>query len=403
MDIDFQDCARQLLDAPSPSLPKPASARGRLSKEEQAQLDAMLWAGIDAADPVATKRALEEGANPKRKRNGYPPFWIAVQANRYDIAQILLDAGADPHARGRSNQSVSGAIAPRNDPKEAERLLEMIKTPTGWESNDFLMSKAHLLLEWWLQKSDRAPTPVNSRWSGRNMNMWIIAALDGPGYIMARLNEKWKLDPTKYCDLTRLWGASMAREAWNEIAKRDDVALAKRALAHGWGPPFPADFTKEDLADKEVSNVWALDTGWMFFHKRSLNLFSWWMSVDALARHFERTALANLDILAEVLSDIPSIELAHKLGLGQFLHRTDEQGNLLAHYLFRSPKLSKKMITWWHANHPEQMHAKNHMGQTPLDQDHANPTMAKMLAHAKGHYLQLASPKAEGQAKARRL
>lgn len=59
-----------------------------------------LWRAVDAGDPAAVERALEDGADLERRgAEGRTPLVAATKGNRVRIARLLLDAGADPNAK----------------------------------------------------------------------------------------------------------------------------------------------------------------------------------------------------------------------------------------------------------------------------------------------------------------
>lgn len=69
------------------------------------RLNHQLIAAIGAGDIRAVRRALKAGANPNTSSNGYPLLTVAAVSRANDIAQALLDAGADVEARDNSGMT----------------------------------------------------------------------------------------------------------------------------------------------------------------------------------------------------------------------------------------------------------------------------------------------------------
>ena len=112
-----------LLDLPVPkSVPRMA---GKLTREEKEYITRAMWAALDGGDLPALERALVDGASATHRRGGRQPLWEAVFRQQWEAAELLLAHGAGVNDKTASGQSLWGAIAMRDNPKEAARLLKM--------------------------------------------------------------------------------------------------------------------------------------------------------------------------------------------------------------------------------------------------------------------------------------
>ena len=63
-------------------------------------LNGKLWKAVDGGDGTAIQALKDEGANVNALRNGVSPLMFAVQSGQRELCEALLNAGADPNARG---------------------------------------------------------------------------------------------------------------------------------------------------------------------------------------------------------------------------------------------------------------------------------------------------------------
>lgn len=376
-----------LMDS-SPTTPRAKPKADRRTKEEQVELNQRMWAAVDQGDCLALEEALVDGAAVMKYRNGYPALWMAVQASRYDVAKILIGHGAQVKAAGKAGQNVWTAIASRNNPEEAEQLKALVGTSSFASPNDFLSNRSYRLLLWWLRDdpANKAPKPSQFRSAGPNNQMWVMAALHGPQELLPLINQQWGVNEKDPISLTKIWDVSMARVVWEEIARRDNVALGKRALAHGWGPPPPGSYGLEDKRSSDVTPLWGQPLGWYFISKKAWNLLDWWMSIPHLAEQMRTSAKGHpQDTAWHLVLDFPTFERVMALGVD--LDAKDAKGNLLAHYLFDGAQLSQLIIDWWIVHRPMDLECKNQDGHTPITLPKGKKTKEAMQAKARERFL----------------
>ena len=360
----------------------------RRRKRAPREADAALWAALERQHTPGLQQALEDGANPHRRRNGYPPFWVAVQMGRLDLAEILVNAGANPLLRGRSNETAWAALSARDDPAEAERLKEIMGGTDSIAADCFLKTRSDRLLVWWLQDggqtAERFPKfDRQNQWVGCVLREWVLAILRDPPGLWDMANEAWGVRPANAHGraapqtLAAVTQPGMAALAWEEIANRDDVDLAKRALAQGWGPPPAMALTS--FNQELLSELWEFGLGWVLLSKRAWHVWSWWHSVPALAEDFQATGRAHpAQTLFGLVKDAPTLDRFHRLGID--LSVRDTAGNTLAHHVFAGKFLRQPLVDWWVTHRPEDLDVRNGVGQTPWDVPSADP---KLLAKIK--------------------
>lgn len=372
---------------------KPVAGSGASTKrKDRKALGAQLWLALHARDEQALKQALAAGADASFSLNGMPPFWFTVQQQLPAMAAILLEHGADPHAQCRGG-SIWTALAPRDDVQEAQWLKGLLGSTQGAKPLDFLLCRSFRLFEWWMDNTPgfRLSEPSPSSWTAKNMQGYALAAIRGPDRIWPILSQHWKIDPSDVHSLVKKWGPGLAYATWEEVARRDDVVLAQRALALGWGPPRPSDLKGPELdtAGLKPTPLYA-SMGWYFLSKGAYNLWQWWMGQEALAREFHQDGCNSPDTtLFEVVTDRQRLERLQAAGV-DFSGR-DDNGNTALHALVKGPHLSKALIGWWIEHRPQDFLVANAQGFLPLEQPKGKHTKPAAVAQAKqlwmGHRL----------------
>lgn len=358
--------------------------KAKLSREEKARLNEEMWAAVDSRDMDRLKRCLEEGADPNPRRNSMPPLWSAIQAGQYELAHVLLEAGANIRGLGPNSQSVWAAIAPRNNVEEGEWIKQRAGGEVFGVASEMCKHRAWELFTWWLQQPGSTPIPVPRRAinQAEYYSDWLMAGLHGPEELIDLVNQAWGIDPNDPQSLTHQRGTKLARLAWEEIARRDDVHMAKRALRKGWAPPLPEDYTPQDAQNPNVEHWWGLDLGWFFLSKRAVRLWSWWTSVSAIKERFLDDGRKHPDqTVWPLVRDVPTLDRLIAQGM-EWTGRGPD-GNLLLHHLAQTKTFGPAMVRWWLKHHPEAFDQANDHGVRPLDMPLGESTHAKR-AQARG-------------------
>ena len=364
---------------------KPVAGSGEGSKrQDRKALGHQLWEALHARDEAGVKEALQAGADASFSLNGMPPFWFTVQHQLTSLAQVLLEHGADPLALHRG-ASVWTALSPRDNVEEAQWLLGMLGSTQSAKASDFITYRAYRLFEWWMDNTPgfRLSEPSPGSWAAKNMQGYALAAIRGPERIWPLLNQQWRIDPSDVYSLIKKWGPGLAYATWEEIARRDDVVAAQRALSMGWGPP-----RVEDLKSKENDTAGNRPTplygsmGWYFFSKSAFTLWRWWVDQEALAREFHEDGRSTPNTtLFEVITDRQRLERLQAAGL-DFSVR-DSNGNTALHAAANGPYLSKALVSWWIQHRPQDFLVTNAQGHLPLEQPKGKNTKPAAVAQAK--------------------
>lgn len=371
---------------------KPVAASSPLAaRQQRKQRGLELWEALHARNEAGVEEALENGADPNFVLNRLTPFWFAIQHQAQPIAILLLKHGANPRAQSQG-KSVWVAIAPRDNLEEANWLKDILGGVDDAGAEDFLNYKAYRLFEWWLGLASNLQTAIplaypSSSHTAMNYRNHALAALRGPASILPTLTKLWRLNPKDVYSLTNTISVGMAYATWEEIARRDDVEMAQRALAHGWGPPRPEDLKSKELdaTGKEPTPLYA-NMGWYFLDKSAYNLWKWWMGQEALAREF--LAMGQTDPHNTVLlAAKDTMRLDRMLEAGIDFSVPDANGNLLLHHVVIGAYVTKAIGTWWLQKRPQDFSVPNHAGLMPLDQPAGKNSKPAVLASLKKVWL----------------
>lgn len=362
--MDREEIALLMAKDPPPAVLRPY--RKQAGKRERERAEADMWTAIDRNDEQELARALAAGASPGRVRNGIPPVWYCAQAMQHGLVKRLMDAGADPSALAKST-SIWVAIAPRDNPEEAEKLAGLIGGTPRLDTAELARHGAWRLMAWAAGRHGH----MQRKWGIRGTNgmgegqmAWINAAVHGPEDIIQALSREWGV--AGHCTVELAVGDGVARGAWEQVAIRDDVEKARRLLRHGWLPPTTGNNEKMANYRRPVSVLWRHGMGWVFLGKGAWNLWAWWMQSDARRREFNRGMELHPDqTLWEIARNKASLERLVALDIS--LDVRDRQGNTLAHGLFASPVLTKTLAAWWIEHRPGDLSVKNQQGLTPLE------------------------------------
>ena len=403
----LQSCLPSLLEPWQGPGGKPLKSEASADKRaHQKALVKRLWEAIGAGNLASMKEALDEGASPNDALNGVFPFWACVQQQRYDLAAELEARGCDVN-RSCRGMSVWGAIASRDDPAEAQILLALVKNRAEPGTVDFVPHKAIALLDWLVDHNPQVqfsrPAPGGASWTAKNHQAEVLVALRGSRRVFDSLNRCWGINSNALYSLIDLYGVGIAFAVWEEIARRDDVKTAQRALSNGWGPPRSQDMekaTKKDVLDTSGKKATPLfgHLGWYFLHKGATNLWTWWMAQPELAKEFIQAAQSSPEqTLFEISVDLSRLKNLHALGID--LGMKNESGDSFLHTLVQGPFLSQAMVEWWLKERPGDLEALNKQGLRPMDQRPGPNARPALIARAKKVWLdhRLKGPTAPNQ------
>jgi len=336
-----------------------------------------MWQAIDLHDAEGLEQALQEGASPRDMRHATPPIWACVERGYFDLAHVLKKHGArlNVSAKGMQGGNLWGAIAKRNNPEEARQLKELLGSTSEVNPKDFINYRSYDLLTWWMEEGDHQgmnkPCTGDISWNGNDI--WILASLYGPENVWDFVNNSWGIDPTDPSSLSQRAGPSTAQGLWEEIIRRDDVALAQKALQKGWGPPAPQDYGKHYKKEthngfRKIPSFWRHSMGWAILAKKSENLWAWWTQQPnalTIMQEESRAEAAREETSLLLIQSKADIERLTALGL--FDPKADAKGNLLAHGVFMENKVSSTVIRWWAQNRPHDFSVENDRGKTPTE------------------------------------
>lgn len=381
MDADFlQPHLPALLQpiavAPAKPIRGQGGASGKGSQAAKTTLGLQLWAAMDRGQLAAVEAALEAGADVDFTRQKTTPLWAAVQVQRLDIAAALLARGADPARRGPRGESLFGALLSRNDPQEAQALLNLLDgaLPTV-TATEFLSARAYDLLAWFLALPQQttawipraASIQTSLEYAPYTYHDWCKALVRAPELLECFFQQAWGTAQNDPGYLTRTLSVFFLQRLWEEIALRDDVALAQRFVAQGWGPPpaHPLPEKNHKQANR-LDARWEFGLGWVLLGKRAWQLLAWWTAVPELAQDMQTWAQQRAKATLHTLTfDLPTLERLHALHID--LGQVDDHGQLLAHRVFASGEASQALFTWWCTHRPQDLEVRNAQERRPLE------------------------------------
>lgn len=341
-----------LLDTPAP--PAPKLALGVANREEQRRVDGLMWMAIDEGDLSLLRRALKEGARLTQRRKGRHGAWEALHQNHWDLAAHLVQAGAGLNARTLSGHSLMGAIAHRDDPQQAQALLDLGFDHNDATTTDFFQGKgAPTLLQWWLEQGH----PEAFHCKPLKPMDWLRVGARGSPKLRALINEAWgveDLDPNKF---PKYFDRSDPLERfWGEIFQKNDVELVRALLKSGWG-----------FYDNAEYNY--CTASWLAAKKGSWEVVEWLCTSDVFKQQMlldaERDPATSWWPTAVSCSAIERIKQ-----LGVDIEKPDSWGRTIAHHVTSDKQrggLRKHLALWIMQNHPDLFSAKDKGGKTPKD------------------------------------
>lgn len=370
MPVSRQDWDTLLaMPAPVPA-PRARALKVKLTTAQQNDVNNAMWDAVDAGDLERVQRAVDMGASIARRRDGQPALWRAVQDGKWDIAEFLREEGADIGNATSQGLTLWNAIERRDDVSEAERLV-------GWGVPSLLAGPTfctgHQLLDWW-----RLRHPVEAKehllLHDHTVTRWVKASLQGSEDMRQFVNKSLGIDAGVPESLAKK-KMTVCQRVWEDILRADNVEVARRAIACGWGPPIREQATKETWDD------WGRTTEWSFFNLGGFKILDWWLQVPKMRERLletSRNQAGHSWVMIARKAGVERLDRIAKLGVDVAGYR-DARGNTLAHFLFDQIKPSKAMAEWWIKNHPETLTVANADGHTPVTPTSTNAKFASYV------------------------
>lgn len=343
---------KSLLDTPAPI--NPERVAGIANREEQKRADAAMWTAIEEGDLRALCRALNEGARLTNRKKGRLGLWEALHRDHWDLAHYLVQAGADLHGKTLSNYSLLGAIAHRDDPEQAQRLVTMGFDEKKSSMVDFFHGKgAPALLEWWLEHGH--PEAFNAK-PIRLMD-WLHIGAKGSARLRAMINEAWGIDSLNPNEFAKSFDRNDPLERfWADIFQKNDVELVRRLLKSGWG------FHE----DKPQYNC---KPSWLAASKGAWEVSDWLYTSEAFKQRMLEDA-KNSPHSSWWQAATNNIAIERIAAMGVDIEAQDDWGRNLANHLlsnrFRG-EFRKHTVAWLLTHYPNLFNATDKAGKTPRD------------------------------------
>lgn len=364
--------------------PIPASKPAAAEIMDPRQANKALWKALDLNDLDGVRGALDAGGSLKTRRAGEPLIWRALANGQWDIAQMLVERGADPASETRAGAGAYVAIAGRDDPAEAERLKAWGVPTLGIKPDGFIDAPggAPKLLQWWLEQGhmDRII------WRGsdpKDLLNWARVGLRGSEALRGYFNQAWQVDahqPDTFCQAFGDY-RGLTSLLWEWLAGKDEPELARRALTSGWAM----------LPDQDP--CWAMARGGAW------ETLDWFLQVPALRDQMMSLGRQHPKHTwwAVARRNVPSAN--RMVALGFEVSQQDCEGSTLAHEVLAYPDVTRAMIQWLAQQDGDLLTQPDKRGISPLDLVRNPQTRADIEAATLGG----ATVKASAPARAPRL
>lgn len=377
-----------LIDAPAPAVPTGRREKPELSKEERAAVQRQLWTAVDENNPDELQRTLDEGAFFTNRREGVSPLFECVRRDRWALAELLIAAGAPVRTKTSKNLSLWSAIARRDRPEEATRLLGWGLTFAEARPEEFTAVRAGRLLLAWCQAIPGFDLPIRHKGDldeARFLDLLHTAAR-GPQELRELINTHWGLDAQDPHSLANRIGTLGTRKPllpdfWESLFQQDSVELSRTCIAAGWAPMATSGFF---LGGQPLA--------WQMMHHRAWRMLEWWLSVPEFLQETLDSARTSPDktwwLLAQREGSVGLLKRLQAMGID--LSSVNEQGENVAHLMFQSFNLNKGLVDWFVQQQPSLLSQLDQAGRTPLRaglDKKANEEAPRLIAHAQAALL----------------
>lgn len=344
--------------------PSPKRVSDTERRERQKMVNAKLLGAIENADLPGALLALEQGANVNAKRSGRNALWWSLRQGHWSIAEALMAKGADHAFTTTAGYSLLSAIAHRDDPSEARRLVALGFDAGRVRREDFFhddnnKSYPHLF-EWWVNEAGGHLLEESSHvYPGRDAKRLLIVGADGSPELRAQINQALNFDgkdPSKF--LEHLPITINAAHFWGAQFAKNDIPRIQSLLKSGWG------FYRQESHPRHNLRV----STWLSAHRGAWDTFEWLCSNP----NFKAAALADAKANPattwwEAATTVAAMEKIQALGvdLRQTLH-----GRTLLSDLARSYPDRKHLLSWFLEYHRDMFDMGDDRGKTPREQLH---------------------------------
>jgi hypothetical protein len=380
----------------------PGQVKNRLDKEEQKKADAALWGALDERDAHRLQEAIDAGARVEFRQKGHTPLQRALWDNQVDLARLLLDAGADLHAKHTRHYDVFQAALDNDSPAVAALLREKGIDPTlrihyyGVSRKSpvaSLLGNSPNLVRWWLEEKipvSFADDPEGSPHTGfpkglpEWVGVWSRQALvhAGRGLFDVVRDAMEKEDPVFAKNPAFATHMSVL---WQEEIQKDNAPLLQQLARAGWTPSptgrlgevteirrtMTGHLEKIPRYDSvRVSMVWGAVS------PRSLRCLDLLLSSPGIRIMVEDDlATKTPHLLCSTLTPSGPV-LDRLLPLGLDLSIQNHRGNLLHNH---PHSLTRVFAEWALRNHPGLLFDVNADGVSGLDACQPDPSLRAFI------------------------
>jgi hypothetical protein len=340
---------QRLLDLPDASS-APSATPDSVPRQGARALAKQLWHALKQNDPQGVLAALKAGASVNAKMGGHggrTPFQEALLQGQWPIIPHLVAFGASVQTPTPHGSTMLQLILHRDDPSEADRLMELGWNPHPVPVDEFAhalsQDKAPKLAAWaskhWTD-DDFAKAMEDKSWL---VDAWMLVAVRDESLLpsvqkaLLALRQTEKFTPD-------MWDEEIMA-LWRTLINQGDMGAARSAIMLGWVPSSP-----ETLL-------------WQAWNANGTAMLHWLLQDPHMRQALVRGPTdpvrhATVSISASVL------DVLEEQGF-DWMGR-DGQGNVLTHWLIDAGS-PLRLIQWFIRNHPETLTLQNNEGQSVMD------------------------------------
>lgn len=324
--------------------------RGRLGRKEQECADLALWEGVDQEDSLKVRAAHRAGANLERTRDGATPLFACLQKGNLLLGGLLIEFGAQVHLGTSKQGNLWKAILVRDNPQEAQQLKDWGVNIEWTDASMLAENGAFKILLWWMNQGGVVGIPLADgpphTSDNRKLISFLAACVHGSHDLHTRLNQVWGIGESSP-NFAAKWGDKTTEAFWSELAIIDDPIAAKKAIQAGWVGDSPGI------------------TGWVLMRKKSWRILEQWTQSPTFLPQMRQEAINNPQLLWRLVQDLPTYTYLARWGIDPT--GVNEEGDTLAHYLFRTVAVPLNLMEWWCKRYPNTLEQTNHAGRTPAN------------------------------------